>query len=505
MKRHFVFVCLLFILGCQLQLDKDIEAKTNSPNEPELPLSPEVTNHPQDQSDVWERIAMQLEMPMIENPKLDHYRTWYLKNPHHLKTVSERATPFLYLITERIEKEGLPLEIALLPIVESSFDQYAYSHGSAAGLWQFMPETGRVFGLEQNWWYDGRKDVLASTDAAIKLLKYLHKKFNGNWSYALAAYNTGEGRVFRAIRNNKAKGLPTDFSSLSSSLPKETRDYFPKLLALADVIKNREKYGISLRAIPNKPVVEQLKLDVQMDLSIAADFAKIPLKQLQNLNPAYNHWATSPDGPYHLLLPIDHVESFKKTFIEQDAKGINISRYKVSYGDTLGHIALRYKTSVKSIQLANDLKQNRISEGQYLMVPFGQKERSQLVKKKKPTEKKKTHDYKLTHTVTNGDNISSLADKYGISQKNLLQWNQITSTETLHIGQKLLIWKRAQNGARIRTIVYEIQEGDVLSMIADKYHVSLSDLILWNALTENAYIQPGQELTLHVDTTKLSA
>lgn len=154
---------------------------------------------------------MQLEMPAPDSKRVNYYRNWYLKHPQHLETVAKRAEPFLYLITEKVEERGIPLEIALLPIVESSFDQFAYSHGRAAGLWQFVPDTGRRFGLEQNWWYDGRRDVVASTDAALDLLEYLHKKFDGDWLHALAAYNTGEGRVFRAIRNNKAKGLPTDF------------------------------------------------------------------------------------------------------------------------------------------------------------------------------------------------------------------------------------------------------------------------------------------------------
>ena len=191
-------------------------------------------------------------------------------------TVAERAKPFLFLITEKVEEKGIPLELALLPVVESSFDQFAYSHGSAAGLWQFVSDTARRFGLEQNWWYDGRRDIVESTDAALDLLVYLRDKFDGDWLHALAAYNTGEARVFRAIRRNKAQGLPTDFWSLK--LPKETTGYVPKLLAVVDIIKRQQDHNLVLPEIPNKPVVDVVKLDMQFDLSVAAEFANLSLK-----------------------------------------------------------------------------------------------------------------------------------------------------------------------------------------------------------------------------------
>ncbi|MDW2127314.1 transglycosylase SLT domain-containing protein, partial [Vibrio sp. 2033] len=212
-----------------------------------------------------QRIAMQLEMDIPNNKKVDYYRTWYLKHPNHLYTVSKRAAPFLYMITQRIEERGLPMELALLPVVESSFDAFAYSHGSAAGLWQFVPGTGKMMGLEQNYWYDGRRDVAASTDAALDYLVQLNERFDGNWEHAIAAYNSGGGRVSSAIRKNKKLGKPVDFFSLD--LPKETSSYVPKLLALADVVANQEKYGIDIPSIPNKPVLTLVDPKEQLDLA----------------------------------------------------------------------------------------------------------------------------------------------------------------------------------------------------------------------------------------------
>ena len=259
MKSRFFLASALFLAGCQLTNTVEEQANTNQePKEASTQVKPAKTVvtppivkpeikviTPQEQEDLWLRIGMQIDTDAIpENKDVRHYRNWYLKHPTHLETVAKRAEPFLYLIVEAVEERNLPLELALLPIVESSFDQFAYSHGRAAGLWQITPPTGRSFGLEQNWWYDGRRDVVESTRAALDLLEYLNRKFDGNWQHALAAYNTGEGRVFRAIRNNKAAGKPTDFWSLS--LPKETSGYVPKLYAVADVIKNQKKYGLSI-------------------------------------------------------------------------------------------------------------------------------------------------------------------------------------------------------------------------------------------------------------------
>ncbi|MEZ8144105.1 LysM peptidoglycan-binding domain-containing protein [Enterovibrio sp. FF113] len=520
MKFRYVLVGSMFLAGCQLTGQDDVATTTNTPEQQEALLTHEKAENtqveavvvtpvitPQSQEDVWDRITMQLEMPVPENKRVQYYRNWYLKNPLHLQTVAKRAEPFLHLITEKVEERGIPLEIALLPVVESSFDQFAYSHGRAAGLWQFVPDTGRRFGLEQNWWYDGRRDVVASTDAALDLLEYLHKKFDGDWLHALAAYNTGEGRVFRAIRNNKAKGLPTDFWSLS--LPKETRGYVPKLIAVADVIKNKDKYGLSITEVANKPVVELVEPNVQMDLALAANYAGLSLSELQSLNPAYNHWATAPDGVTHLLLPKENIARFNAQLAENNNQGIKVTRYKVKSGDSLGLVAQRHNTTVKLIQRANSIKGTSIRVGQHLIIPVALQDESQYAlsapqRLAKMTSKKRG-DYKLTHTVARGDSFWTISRKHGVSHGELARWNGMSPKDPLRIGQDLVVWKKGEDGARIRTIFYKIREGDSLSSIASRYGVSVTDLVKWNALKKSAYIKPGQKLKLHIDVTKVSA
>ncbi|EMF7366059.1 LysM peptidoglycan-binding domain-containing protein [Vibrio vulnificus] len=468
------------------------------------PEQPVVT--PQTQEDVWQRIAMQLSLEVPDHEKVDYYRTWYLKHPNHLKTVSQRATPFLYLITEKIEARDLPLELALLPVVESSFDPFAYSQGSAAGLWQFVPGTGKMYGLEQNFWYDGRRDVAAATDAALDYLTYLNKRFDGNWNHAIAAYNSGGGRVSSAIRKNNKLGEPTDFFSLD--LPKETSGYVPKLLALADIIANQEKYGIDIPAIPNQPVLTLVDPKEQLDLAIAAQYAGLPVKELQSYNPAYNQWSTAPEGPFQLLIPVDKAEEFLAKVEENRGKGMKMVRYKVRSGDTLSVLAEKHNTTSEVIRTANSLNGNNIRVGQYLLIPTSQKDASaytlSAANRLAKTQATARGKYKLTHTVKSGESLWSIAKANKVDHQALAKWNGMGPRDTLRIGQDLVIWKESSEGAIIRTVFYKVRSGDTISGIATKFKVKSNDIVKWNALQNQKYLKPGQQLKLYVDVTKVS-
>lgn len=519
MRVQFSWVIALLLAGCQLT--QPLSQNTSETNEENTPASqvtpptkpkktpvvvaPKVLT-PQEQDDVWQRIAMQLQLPIPDDKTVDYYRTWYIKHPGHLEIVAKRAEPFLYLITEKIEQRNLPLELALLPIVESSFDAFAYSHGSAAGLWQFVPGTGKMYGLEQNFWYDGRRDVDAATDAALDYLTYLSNRFNGDWYNAIAAYNSGGGRVSSAIRKNTNLGKPTDFFSLD--LPKETSGYVPKLLALADIIANQERYGVSLRAIANKPVLKLVDPEEQLDLAIAANYAGISVKELQSYNPAYNQWATAPDGPFQLLLPIDTVARFQQNVEENRGKGMKLVRYKVKSGDTLSVIATKHSTTTKVIQTANNLSGTSIRVGQYLMIPTSVKDEkayalsasNRLAKTQSLTRGK----YKLTHTVRSGDSLWTIARANNVSHQALAKWNGMGPRDTLRVGQKLVIWKDSTDGAIIRTVFYQVRNGDTLSDIAARFSVKTHDIVKWNDLANQKYLKPGQKLKLYVDVTKVS-
>ncbi len=289
-------------------------------------------------SDVWQRVKSQFTFDIPDNRRVASQKNWYLKHPSYMERVTKRATPYIFFIVEELEKNNLPLELALLPIVESAFDPFAYSHGRASGMWQFIPGTGKSFGLKQNWWYDGRRDVYHSTLAAMKFLKYLHKRFDGNWLYALAAYNSGEGNVRKAIRRNKNNNRPVDFWNLK--LPKETKAYVPKLLALADLLKNSDNYQLTWTPIDNLPYFDKVDTESQIDLSLAAALADLSMDEFYQLNPAYNHWATSPKGPHNIVLPIENISTFKDNLkiIPKDQR-ISYKKYTIKNGDSLIKIA----------------------------------------------------------------------------------------------------------------------------------------------------------------------
>ena len=353
-------------------IEQKIEAQ-----EPELDFTPCLAEQeqmdPEAFSNVWQRVKQQLAMDVPDNRRIRAQQNWYSKHPEYMQRVSERAAPYLYYIVEELEKNNMPLELALLPIVESAFDPFAYSHGRASGMWQFIPGTGKSFGLEQNWWFDGRRDVHLSTQAAIKYLNNLNKRFDGNWLHALAAYNSGGGNVNRAIRKNRKKGKATDFRSLD--LPKETRAYVPKLLALANILKLNNDENL-WTPILNAPYFERVATHSQIDLSLAASLAEISMTEFYQLNPAYNQWATAPKGPHQILLPINKVATFQQNLNKiPTQQRISFKKYKVKKGDSLIRIAKKFATQVNLLKDNNNLRGNAIREGQNLLIPVASKAR----------------------------------------------------------------------------------------------------------------------------------
>lgn len=477
----------------------------------EIPLEETDPIDPNSLNNLWERIQYHLNFDIpINEPRLDAQRNWYLRHPAYMQRVSTRAKPFLYYIVEQLEKENMPLELALLPIVESAFDPFAYSHGRASGMWQFIPDTGKRFGMKQTWWYDGRRDVVASTEGAIKYLKYLHKYFDGDWLHALAAYNSGEGRVKRAIRKNQRAGKPTDFWSLT--LPKETRAYVPKLLALADILRNHQTYDFDWPFISNAPVIEIVDVGSQIDLAVAAKMAGLSIKELQALNPGYNRWATDPEGPHRLLLPMEKVELFS-TNLEQtsEKQRLNWVRHKVKSGESLGLIANKYNTSIDVVKQVNNLRNNIIYANDYLLVPVSLKDLSSYTlsvdQRLAKTQAIKRAEHKIVHTVESGDTLWDIAMAHKVGVRQLAKWNKMAPTDNLKIGSNLVIWTDQvpvpdASSPVMRNIVYTVRSGDSLARIASRFRVRVSDLTNWNNLNQNKYLQPGQKLKIKVDVTR---
>ena len=277
---------------------------------PSLTMPREWQHHNgEDYDDLFDRMRAGFALDEVQEPAIDTQLAWFEHNPDYLERVFQRGQRYMYHIVTEVEARGMPLEFALLPVVESAYEPFAYSVSRAAGLWQFIPDTGRRFGLKQNWWFDGRRDVIESTRAALDYLQALHDQFDGDWLLAIAAYNVGENSVQREMDYNRAHGKPADFWHLK--LPAETRAYVPKLLAMKRLMAEPERYGLEFAVIPNEPYFAVIDTNAQIDLKIAAQLASTSYDELVALNPGYNRWATDPEGPHRMLVPIDNADGFE--------------------------------------------------------------------------------------------------------------------------------------------------------------------------------------------------
>ncbi len=467
------------------------------------------------EQNLWNRIRSGYSLNLEYNkPRLLSQVKWYSSHKSYLNRVSKRGERYLYHIVEKLEQANLPLEIAFLPIVESGFDPFGYSHGRASGPWQFIPSTGLAYGLTQDWWYDGRRDIISSTDAAIAYLTRLNRMFDGNWLHALAAYNSGEGTVMRAIRKNKKAGKPTDFWSLD--LPKETRAYVPKLIALAKIFKTPEKYQYSPYVIKNQPYFDIVNIGSQIDLAEAANMAETSIDEIYLLNPGFNQWATSPNGPHRLLIPIEKSQTFKTALATiPENQRVTWVRYTINAGDNLLSIAKRHNTTVNVLQDVNKMSSTLIRVGQQLMIPVaGSKIEKYTLSShqrlaQKQTTSPKRNQLKTNHTVKPGDTLWAIAKKYKTSTKTLARWNNMGLADPLRPGKKLVIWqtavKSSNNGnatrpSIVKRVVYTLRGGDSLGKVAQKFNVSVANIKKWNPkVGSKKYVQPGDKVTLLVN------
>ncbi|RDE24198.1 LysM peptidoglycan-binding domain-containing protein [Motiliproteus coralliicola] len=472
--------------------------------------------------DLWQRTREHFALDHnIDQPRIQSQLKWYSRHPKYLDRMADRASRYYYYVLEQVISRGMPAELALLPIVESAYDPFAYSHGRAAGPWQFIPMTAKRFKLKHSWWYDGRRDIQASTKAALDYLELLNKRFDGDWLLALAAYNAGGGNVSKAIRKNRERNKPTDFWSLK--LPKETSAYVPKLLALAKLFDNPQAYGLSLKPLPNRPYFAAVDTGSQIDLAKAAELADISIEELYLLNPGFNQWATDPQGPHQLLVPVEKADGFRHALDSYPPeKRVSWARYKVRSGDSLIAIAKRNNTTVETIRTSNKLRGNTIRIGQMLLIPkasakagvyaYSQGQRQQQKNQRIALRSGKA---KLNYKVRSGDSFWKIARAHGVGVRQLAAWNQMAPGDPLRIGQKLVIWQPAgtvsnrsvaSNDSRkvVRKIGYRVRSGDSFARIAGKFNVSLNDIKRWNSKAAKAkYLKPGQMLTLYVDVTQI--
>lgn len=319
-------------------------------------------------SNIWGKLAEGFKITNPEShPEVQQQIRWFLNHPDYLRRTTERARPYMYIVYNEVKKRGLPTELVLLPINESGYYPFSYSTAGATGIWQLMPGTASNFGLKQDFWYDGRRDIFDSTNAALDYLTYLANYFNDDWLIAIAAYDTGEGNVQNAIARNVRDGLPTDFWSLK--LPAETRAYVPRLLAIAAIIEHPDRYPIPLPSIEDKPVVAQVRLSKQMKIADVARLSGLSVNQVKVLNPGLSRLATDPSLDAKVMLPIDSIDDFKQSLQATPIAAPTLLRYKLVKGDTLPHLASRFGVSVDDIKQANSNLGMHMAVGQEILVP----------------------------------------------------------------------------------------------------------------------------------------
>ena len=393
------------------------------------------------EQDLLARMRKGFRLPDIDSKYVDQQERWSSEHPTYIRNLFERAEPFLFYIVEEIEKRGLPMELALLPAVESAYKTNAVSRSKAAGLWQFIPSTGKHFGLRQDYWYDGRRDLFASTQAALDYLIELNTLFDGDWFLTLAAYNAGQGTILRSIKRNKRANRPTDYQSLNLRL--ETRRYVPKLIALKNLVANPELYNIELPKIANKRNIISINVPGQIDLKKFSLDTGIDYDSLKNLNGAHKRWATSPDGPHRLIVRLQ--DAYKADLASQQlasAPKINYQQHRIKRGESLSVIARKYGVTVDSIKVSNKLSNNNIREGHDLFIPIRGLPNSTANQSidSKDNATRSSESKKLIHQVKKGETLWSIARRYKVKIQELMNWNKLSSTQVLSLNQKLLVF-----------------------------------------------------------------
>nr|KJZ08380.1 lytic transglycosylase [Pseudoalteromonas rubra] len=414
------------------------QAPAAMPAQPEATAQlPAITEQPQQHQELWQYIAANLSFDITPNARLQKRVAWYLSQPNYLTSVNERAAPYLYHIVKKVEQRKLPMELVLLPFVESDFRPTARSSQGAVGVWQLVDATAYHFGLQSNDWYDGRQDVLGATDAALDYLQYLRQRFNGNWLHALAAYNSGEGRVKAAIRYNQKHGRSSHFWHLK--LPKETADYVPKLLALSYLLQHPGT-GLKRPSLANEAQTTVLDVGQPFNFGILAALLGIDKQQLHQLNPGYLRHQSPTNGPFRVLLPMDQQQLFATDFYRRQFS----THYQVKLNDTLYGIARRHNTSVAKLKQLNNKTQDLIRVGETLLIHRAHAkndltvdyEISPYLQQQRPA---KVATYEKHHMIQDGDSLWAVSRQYQVPMKDLLDWNQLNTQSLLSPGDTLIL------------------------------------------------------------------
>jgi membrane-bound lytic murein transglycosylase D len=413
------------------------------------PAFEDIDDVPMPDPDLWQRIRKGFAMEPMDSPLVAEHEAWYTSRPEYIARFVDRGSLYLHYIVEQVEKRNMPMEIALLPVIESAFNPKAYSRAKASGIWQFIPSTGKNYGLAQDWWKDNRRDIVAATDAALNYLQRLHGMFN-SWELALAAYNAGEGNVARAIAYNEKRGLPTDFLGISPRLRPETRNYVPKLIAVKNIVLSPAAYGIDLESVPDEPYFTEVSGPKKIDVKVAAKLAGMSEDEFVALNPAHNKAVAAGTGTF--IIPVDKADDFKTNLENYDQPLVSWTTYQAKRGESLDAIARKHHATVAQLKAANGEirldKKGHLRAAGPVMVPMKTEAPATVkVASAAAVQPKETRVAAPVHepasptlkvyVVRSGDTLYGIAQRYRTSVDTLLGLNRLTAAAILQPGLKL--------------------------------------------------------------------
>ena len=445
---------------------------------------------PTNSHDLWDKIRSGFEIPSLNMAEVAAQERYYSKHPEYINRIVSRGSRYLYYIVSEIQRRSMPMELALLPIVESAYNPRAESSARASGIWQFIPSTGKMYGLERTWWYDGRRDIIAATDAALDYLQRLYDTF-GDWHLALAAYNWGDGSVKRAQAKNSAQGRPVDYTAIK--MPNETRNYVPKLLAIRNIIANPLAFGVKLATIPNQPYFTAVKPERHMDVHIAATLAEISVDELLHLNPGYIRPVIAHKENRKLILPVEKVEIFKKNLAQYDKPLLNWQPYTTKRGESFKSIAEKHGIELEVLRKVNSLPlHEHKARGQALLVPRSH----QITPTAQKTSasiaaNKEGHPMSKNWVKVARDQISSHPPKEANPPSQPHTQDFWLFQDSDHPSHPMTPPALKEG----KTLRYQVKKGETLYRIAQNFHLSVDELKKANRLQDN-YVQSGQVILI---------
>ena len=485
MERQLLITISISILlfGCQQvevsqNIKKDTVVRENTNN---LINEPEYEN-------IWSYMKQnnKSKSEVILNDQILSYMNMHLKDLDKFEEYLNDSYYFIYFVINELEDNNLPIELAILPYIESNYDPFSISSSGAVGMWQFMPRTGRLYKLNKSWWSEDRHDPFRSTEAAVDYLKYLYKRFDEDIYLTIAAYNAGPSLLDRRINQNKRKGDQIDFWSLN--VPSQTKNYVPKYIALKELILNSDNYGIKMPEIPFEPVVQKIIIPNQVEILSLSEYLEIKPELLYKLNAGYTKWASAPKDESVFYIPIEKYYLFQSENNPfNNINEINWISHIVKRGDNLWDLAIKYDTEVKIIKEINYLNNDLLSIDDTLLIPLGKTKSNNFI------------PYEM-YIVSEGDSLWSISKKYNLEVRDLARMNSLNENEFLQLGQQLSIGNKnihRNMESKKRTILYSVKQGDNLYKISELFDVTIKSIEEINNFDE-VTLMPGQIIKIAI-------